>query len=52
LVILKQQQKLNLIISDWRPEVIKDKVEDNFKLEHIEDGIKGVARFATKYITQ
>ena len=42
----------NLIISDWRPEVIKDKVEDNFKLEHIEDGIKGVARFATKYITQ
>lgn len=38
----------NLIISDWRP----DKVEDNFKLEHIEDGIKGVARFATKYITQ
>jgi hypothetical protein len=42
----------NLIITDWRPEVIKDKVEDNFKLEHIEDGIKGVARFATKYITQ
>ena len=40
----------NLIISDWRPEVIQDKVEDNFKLEHIEDGIKGVARFATKYI--
>ena len=42
----------NLIISDWRPEVIQDKVEDNFKLEHIEDGIKGVARFATKYIIQ
>ena len=40
----------NLIISDWRPEVIQDKVEENFKLEHIEDGIKGVARFATKYI--
>ena len=42
----------NLILSDWRPEVIQDKVEENFKLEHIEDGIKGVARFATKYITQ
>jgi len=42
----------NLIISDWRPEVIQDKVEENFKLEHIEDGIKGVARFATKYIIQ
>lgn len=42
----------NLIVSDWRPEVIQDKVKDNFKLEHIEDGIKGVARFATKYITQ
>lgn len=42
----------NLIISDWRLEVIEDKVKDNFKLEHIEDGIKGVARFATKYITQ
>jgi len=42
----------NLIISDWRPEVIQDKVEENFKLEHIEDGIKGVVRFTTKYITQ
>jgi hypothetical protein len=42
----------NLIVSDWRPEVIKDKVEENFNLEHIEDGFKGVARFATKYITQ
>ena len=39
-----------MIISDWRPEVIKDKVEENFNLEYIEDGIKGVARFATKYI--
>jgi hypothetical protein len=42
----------NLIISDWRPEVIQDKVKENFKLEHIKDGIKGVARFATKYIIQ
>ena len=42
----------NLIVSDWRPEVIQDKVKENFKLEHIEDGIKGVVRFTTKYITQ
>jgi hypothetical protein len=41
----------NLIISDWRTEIIEEKVEENFKLEHIEDGIKGVARFTTKYIT-
>jgi hypothetical protein len=40
----------NLIITDWRPEVIQEKVDENFKLEHIEDGIKGVARFASKYI--
>jgi len=42
----------NLLVSDWRPEIIQDKVKENFKLEHIEDGIKGVVRFTTKYITQ
>jgi hypothetical protein len=41
----------NLIISDWRPEVIQEKVEENFKLEHVEDGLKGVARFTSTYIT-
>lgn len=41
----------NLIISDWRPEVIQEKIDENFKLEHIEDGIKGVARFTSEYIT-
>ena len=41
----------NLIVSDWRPEVIEEKVEENFKLEHVEDGLKGVARFTSKYIT-
>lgn len=41
----------NLIISDWRKETIEEKVEENFSLEHVEDGIKGVARFAFKYIT-
>jgi len=41
----------NLVIADWRPDIIEEKVEENFKLEHIEDGIKGVARFASQYIT-
>lgn len=41
----------NLIISDWRPEVIQEKIDENFKLEHIEDGIKEVARFTSEYIT-
>ena len=41
----------NLIVSDWRNEVIQEKVEENFKLEHVEDGLKGVARFTCKYIT-
>jgi len=41
----------NLIVSDWRPEIIQEKVEENFKLEHVEDGLKGVARFTSKYIT-
>ena len=27
------------------------KIDENFKLEHIEDGIKGVARFTSEYIT-
>ena len=37
-------------MTDWRPEIIQEKVDENFKLEHVEDGIKGVARFASKYI--
>jgi hypothetical protein len=40
----------NLVMTDWRPEIIQEKVEENFKLEHVEDGIKGVARFTFKYI--
>lgn len=40
----------NLIISDWSQETIKSKVENNFTLEHLEDGIKGVARFTRDYI--
>jgi len=41
----------NLLISDWRPEIIEEKVQDNFKLEHVEEGLVGVARFTSKYIT-
>ena len=37
-------------MTDWRPEIIQEKVDENFKLEHVEDGIKGVARFTSKYI--
>ena len=40
----------NLIVSDWRREVIQEKIEENFKLEHVEEGLKGVARFTSKYI--
>jgi hypothetical protein len=39
------------VIADWRPDTIEEKVEENFKLEHIEDGIKGVAPFTSQYIT-
>jgi hypothetical protein len=41
----------NLIVSDWRSEIIQEKVEDNFKLEHVKDGLIGVARFTSQYIT-
>jgi hypothetical protein len=41
----------NLIVSDWRTEIIQEKVEDNFKLEHVKDGLIGVARFTSQYIT-
>ena len=41
----------NLLVSDWRPEVINEKVQDNFKLEHVEEGLVGVAKFTSQYIT-
>ena len=41
----------NLLVSDWRPEIIEEKVKDNFKLEHVEEGLVGVARFTSQYIT-
>ena len=40
----------NLIISDWRQDIIKEKVDRGFTLEHLEDGIKGVARFTDEHI--
>lgn len=44
----KTTKTQNLVMADWRPDIIEEKVEENFKLEHIEDGIKGVA---SQYIT-
>ena len=41
----------NLLVSDWRPEVIHEKVQNNFKLEHVEEGLVGVAKFTSQYIT-
>ena len=40
----------NLIISDWRQDTITEKVDKGFTLEHLEDGIKGVARFTDEHI--
>ena len=40
----------NLIISDWRQDTITEKVERGFTMEHLEDGLKGVARFTEEHI--
>ena len=40
----------NLIISDWRKDTITEKVERGFTMEHLEDGLKGVARFTDEHI--
>ena len=40
----------NLIVSDWRADTIIEKVERGFTLEHLEDGLKGVARFTDEHI--
>ena len=40
----------NLVISDWRQDTIEEKVERGFTLEHLEDGLKGVARFTNEHI--
>ena len=40
----------NLIMSDWRSDTIIEKVERGFTLEHLEDGLKGVARFTDEHI--
>ena len=40
----------NLVIADWKKDSISEKVQSDFTIEHLEDGIKGVARFTDQYI--
>ena len=40
----------NLVVFDWSQDNIKKKVEDNFTLKHLENGIKGVAKFTYDHI--
>ena len=40
----------NLVIADWKKDTISEKVQSDFTIEHLEDGIKGVARFTDQYI--
>ena len=41
----------NLVIADWKKDSISEKVQSDFTLGHLEDGIiKGVARFTDQYI--
>ena len=42
----------NLVIVDFKESTIKDSVENNFTLEHLNDGLKGVAKFTKDYIVQ
>jgi len=40
----------NLVIADWKKDTISEKVKTDFTLGHLEDGLKGVARFTDQYI--
>ena len=40
----------NLIIADFKESTIRDKVESNFTLEHLNDGLRGVAKFTKDHI--
>lgn len=40
----------NLVIVDFKESSIKDKIENNFTLEYLNDGIKGVAKFTKEHI--
>jgi hypothetical protein len=43
----------NLLISvDFKESTIKDRVESNFTLEHLNDGLRGVAKFTKDYIVK
>ena len=40
----------NLVIADWRQDTITEKVQSDFTLGHLEDGLRGVARFTDEHI--
>ena len=40
----------NMIMVDFKESSINDKVENNFTLEHLNDGIRGVAKFTKDHI--
>ena len=40
----------NLVVADFKESTIRDKVETNFTLEYLNDGIKGVAKFTKDHI--
>lgn len=40
----------NLVMADFKESTIRDKVERNFTLEHLNDGLRGVAKFTKDHI--
>jgi hypothetical protein len=40
----------NLIVADFKESTIKDKVENKFTLEYLNDGLRGVAKFTKDHI--
>ena len=40
----------NLLVADFKESTIRDKVENNFTLEYLNEGIKGVAKFTKDHI--
>ena len=40
----------NLVIADWKKDTICEKVQSDFTLGHLEDGLRGVARFTDEHI--
>jgi hypothetical protein len=42
----------NLLIADFGENTIKNSVENNFTIEHLNEGLKGVAKFTKDYIVK